>query len=461
MVKYKIYIYTGEADNAGTDANVTLTLYGKNKITRPINNIFLDRNNALPGRKKPLPVRTKTLTIPNIDDPNDKDDFEAGDTNSIIVSSETDLGDITKITIEHDNTKKKAGWYLDGVKVINLNSGKEWNFPAYRWLATDKDDGQCKITINAGAEMVHYSYIGNYPKDRENGWGDKLNGVCHDENNWYFTQEKYIWKFPVTHDLKKSCKKEDAARGIYKYRYGHHLGDSDCYNGYLFIPVEDDGDPYIMVFSTSDIHTKITSQKMQKKDFITGTSTYFKQFGWVAINPNDKKLYTSDGELNKKNPILVYDIDFDAIKNKKTPFLKPYAALYVVDEEGRYLTRGWMQGGCFDNQNHLHICNGSPKHYPSDGTLLNYSNRKGGITVYDIPQLSQNEVTTIKVKARSNQSHDFRFQFNGYLEEPEGITYWDLDGKGAPGISGQLHAIMIDLNGIGDTDLYFKHFRRI
>lgn len=433
MVKYKIYIYTGEADRAGTDANVTLTLHGKNR----------------------------TLTKKNIDDSNDNDDFEAGNTNSIIVSSATDLGDITKVTIGHDNTKKNSGWYLDGVKVINLNSRKEWNFPAYRWLAKDEADGQCKITINAGAEMVHYDYIGNYPKDRETGWSNELNGVCHDKENWYFTQDGNIWKFPVGYDLKKSCSKENTTKKIYKYHYGYHLGDIDCYNGYLFVPITDDGDPYIAVFSTSDIHTKITSQRMQKKDFITGISTNFTSIGWVAINPNDRLLYTSNGSLGKDSPILVYTIDFAAIQNRKTPFLHPYAALYVVDEEGNYLTRGWMQGGCFDSKNHLHISNGSPHNHPDGKTILDYSNKKGGITVYDVPKLSQNQITSIKVKARSNQSHDFRFQFNGYREEPEGITYWDLDNKQAPGISGQLHAIMIDNNGTGDDDLYFKHFRRI
>lgn len=446
MVKYRIYIYTGEADNAGTDANVTLTLHGS-KILRPIGRIIRRSN--------------RTLTLRNIDDPNDNDDFESGDTNSIEVSSETDLGNITKITIEHDNTKKNAGWYLDGVKVINLTSGKVWNFPAYRWLATDKNDGQCKITIHAGAEMVHYDYIGNYPKDRENGWSEELNGVCHDEKNWYFTQDGNLWKFPIAHDLNKSCKKEDTTKGIYKNHYGYHLGDIDCYNGYLFVPVTDNGSPYIAVFSTSNIHTRITYQTMRKKDFITGTSANFTSIGWVAINPNDGLLYTSNGALGKDSPILVYSIDFNAIKSKQTNFLKPYAALYVVDEEGAYLTRGWMQGGCFDNKNHLHISNGSPHNHPSGKTILNYSNKNGGITVYDVPELSQNQVTSIKVKARSNQSHDFRFQFNGYREEPEGITYWDLDGKGVPGISGQLHAIMIDNNGTGDDDLYFKHFKRI
>lgn len=62
----------------------------------------------------------------------------------------------------------------------------------------------------------------------------------------------------------------------------------------------------------------------------------------------------------------------------------------------------------------------------------------------------------------SNQDRDFRYQFNSIGEEPEGITYWDLDENNkAPYIRGQLHAIMLDNAGKGDDDFYFKHYRRV
>ena len=80
-----------------------------------------------------------------------------------------------------------------------------------------------------------------------------------------------------------------------------------------------------------------------------------------------------------------------------------------------------MQGGCFDNNNHLHISNGSPHNHPDGKTILDYSNKKGGITVYDIPALTQDQITYTMVKARSNQSHDFQFQFNGYRQEPKAL----------------------------------------
>src|SRR6185503_2510917 len=41
-------------------------------------------------------------------------------------------------------------------------------------------------------------------------------------------------------------------------------------------------------------------------------------------------------------------------------------------------------------------------------------------------------------------------------EEPEGLTIWDLDGAGAPGITGQLHVFVSD-NDADGGDVDFKH----
>ncbi|SHG97806.1 PLAT/LH2 domain-containing protein [Fibrobacter sp. UWH9] len=433
LTYYKITIYTGEANDAGTDARVYMNIFGS---------------------------KGSTLNLLNLDDPNDKDDFEAGNVNTIEVSAPDDLGDIQKIVIGHDNANKGAGWYLDGVRIQNLRTKKQWVFPAYRWFATDEDDGRIERTLTPGQDMVHYDYINTYPKDRENGWSEELNGVCHDESNWYFTQNGNLWKFPVKHSLNEKVTKENVSKGIYKNHYGKHLGDLDHYQEHLFVPVTDDGDPYIAVFSTKDIHTRITIQKMKLPN-----GKKYGGLGWVAINPKNGLLFTSAGGLSKDSPIYVYKIDLNAIKAKRTDFLTLYTQIRVVDEEGDdCVDREWMQGGCFDNDDHLHLTNGAPTRGPTGGKIYNHANRKGGITVYDIPSnlaYAPNKVVLVKVRARSNQSHDFRFQFDGYRNEPEGITYWDLDGKGAPGISGQLHVIMIDNNGTGDDDLYFKHYKKI
>ena len=444
---YKITIFTGEAEDSGTDAHVYLKAFGSNG----------------------------SFSLYNINDPNDSHDFDAGRVNSVVYASSVDIGEISRITIGHDNSGKRAGWYLDGVKIQNLRTGKVWSFPVYRWLAKDEDDRQIERTVSVGKDMPHYEYICNYPSDREPGWSEELNGVSHDDDFWYFTQKKVIWKFPVTHDLNNSCKNENVSARIYRCHYGqscnctkdYHLGDIECFNGYLFIPIASDGDPYIAVFATSNIKERVAMQRMRDAN-----SNAFSNIGWCAINPQDGLLYTSSGGLNKNSPILVYSINWNAIKERRSNFLTLYTKIFIVDEESDdFITRDWMQGGCFDKEGHLFLTNGAPTNGPTKFDLgdrnvtgtYNHANKKGGITVYEIPRLSYNPngFTRVKVLARSNQSHNFRFQFNGYRNEPEGITYWNLDGKGVPGISGQLHVIMLDNNGSGDDDLYFKHFRKI
>jgi len=44
-------------------------------------------------------------------------------------------------------------------------------------------------------------------------------------------------------------------------------------------------------------------------------------------------------------------------------------------------------------------------------------------------------------------------------EEIEGLTVWNLDDGRAPGIRGQVHVLMSDLEDASNDDLYFKHMR--
>ena len=56
-----------------------------------------------------------------------------------------------------------------------------------------------------------YEYIRQWPKDREMGWSHEANGVCHDQNNWFFSQNGILWKFPITHRIGDTCKEENRA----------------------------------------------------------------------------------------------------------------------------------------------------------------------------------------------------------------------------------------------------------
>lgn len=306
-----------------------------------------------------------------------------------------------------------------------------------------------------------YTYLFNYPSDREMGWSHELQGVCHDDNNWFFTQNGNIWKFPLSHDLNKQVKKPSDFSGVIKNSYGgYRLGDCDCYGGYLFVPVSLDGSPYIAVFDASNLSyiAKTRLDKFGKK---------FSLVHWCAINPKDGLLYTSDHNVGNDftddtSPVMVYEIDFEKIRDRSDNFLVYKTFLRLYNATGDRLSRDFVQGGCFDNENHLHINNGD---YTIKGGSHNYANDKGGISVFyipDIPKTGAKPCYRVKRIACSNQSKGFQYQFNGTGEEPSGITYWDLRNKKVGGkVKGCLHAIMSDNNGRGDDDLYFKHYDRV
>jgi hypothetical protein len=111
LVTYYIVVTTGDKWFAGTDASVFITLFGTD------------------GR---------TSGEIHLDNP-DKNDFESEKNSFFLIEEKETVGDIDHIRIRHDNTGDFAGWYLEKVSVMNMDTSEEWVFTANRWL--DEDDG--------------------------------------------------------------------------------------------------------------------------------------------------------------------------------------------------------------------------------------------------------------------------------------------------------------------------------
>ncbi|GCB79511.1 hypothetical protein scyTo_0020217, partial [Scyliorhinus torazame] len=54
---------------------------------------------------------------------------------------------LNRLLIGHDNVGLRAGWFLDSVQVKVPVHGKEYMFPAHRWLCKDEADGKTEIEI--------------------------------------------------------------------------------------------------------------------------------------------------------------------------------------------------------------------------------------------------------------------------------------------------------------------------
>uniref|UniRef100_A0A8C0E3P2 Lipoxygenase homology domain-containing protein 1 n=1 Tax=Balaenoptera musculus TaxID=9771 RepID=A0A8C0E3P2_BALMU len=110
---FSVTIKTGDKKNAGTDANVFITLFGTQDDTGMT-----------------LLKSSKT----------NSDKFER-DSIEIFTVETLDLGDLWKVRIGHDNTGKAPGWFVDWVEVDAPSLGRCMTFPCGRWLAKNEDDG--------------------------------------------------------------------------------------------------------------------------------------------------------------------------------------------------------------------------------------------------------------------------------------------------------------------------------
>ncbi|XP_067839158.1 lipoxygenase homology domain-containing protein 1-like [Heptranchias perlo] len=110
-VKYEIIVITGDVKGAGTDANVSITIYGTNG----------DTGNRM------LKQKFRNL-------------FERGHTDRFILEV-LDLGELHKVKIEHDSSSANAGWMLERVEITNTATGVSTIFPCGKWLDKKKGDG--------------------------------------------------------------------------------------------------------------------------------------------------------------------------------------------------------------------------------------------------------------------------------------------------------------------------------
>jgi len=111
--RYSVRVATGKVSQAGTDANVTLTIYGATTDTGPL-------------------ALSKSTTY--------SDKFEKGHVD-VFDFDLPEIGEIRKIHVAHDGKGVGSGWFLDSVEIDAPSLGKKWLFPHGRWLSKGEDDG--------------------------------------------------------------------------------------------------------------------------------------------------------------------------------------------------------------------------------------------------------------------------------------------------------------------------------
>ncbi|KAG1672531.1 hypothetical protein FOA52_002840, partial [Chlamydomonas sp. UWO 241] len=162
--EYRIHAFTSDIRGAGTDANVTIVMFGD--------------------------AATGALNTGRIKLDSSKNDFERGN-EDIFYAKFSDLGEIPEVEIEHDNSGPGPGWHCQEIVVFDLTAdNKRMCFPCDQWLATDEGDGliRRRLTRLGGGGATNYR-INVYTSDVRGAGTDAnvyiyLSGVKDGQELW-------------------------------------------------------------------------------------------------------------------------------------------------------------------------------------------------------------------------------------------------------------------------------------
>ncbi|XP_051659728.1 lipoxygenase homology domain-containing protein 1 [Manacus candei] len=111
---YTLQVKTSDIGGAGTDANVSLILFGEY------------------GDSGTLALKES----------NKSNKFERNQMDEFSFSDMLSLGDLCKVRVWHDNKGIAPGWHLEYIDVMDSAMDKTFRFQCDRWLAKGEDDGQ-------------------------------------------------------------------------------------------------------------------------------------------------------------------------------------------------------------------------------------------------------------------------------------------------------------------------------
>ena len=308
-----------------------------------------------------------------------------------------------------------------------------------------------------GADL--FRIINDYPSEGNPGWHENAQGVTHGTNYWYFTQTLKLWKVRASSDLDEdaddyaSTREKDLRKvpGLWGQGYDH-FGDLGYHQGYLVIAVTggEAGVPGVVaIFKASDLSYIGKAVLPGQEEGASGCAVGADGFVYTFSGP---PTFLHKYALNWS--ALPDTIDFSRVgdrialrKADGSPLDLHYNQGITFSPDGRYLylVNGMMTGDS------LVSCGGS------DSFTEEEMRAHAGIHVIDLQ-------THRRVRKSTNGSGLFNYEFHpGYpnCEEPEGLTFWDLDGVPGRhyGAQGQLHVILLDNDGPGDSDdVYFKHY---
>jgi DNA-binding beta-propeller fold protein YncE len=324
-----------------------------------------------------------------------------------------------------------------------------WN---YGYVGDSVNDltSSAEVFPAQGGQLAAW-YLGDYPNNNPY-WAEGVQGIAHDDSNWFIAQTTTIQRIELTTNL-ATVGGGSSVAGIPSEMPGYnHFGDIDQSGGFVFAPVQGPGKaPAVAVYLAQDLSfwgwTEVPGLPSDGG-------------AWLAYRPGTDTLVLSASSVNGNSPLYEYAINWNELIFNRGSFLSFSNNIYLYDRQWNTPTHNTMQGGAF-----------SP-----DGQMLYVSNGYcdtsiGYISAFYTPP---GETYGVLQGRSENGAGAFNFEHHpgtftacafawctkSYCtgDEPEGLDYFDVGGRGIPGISeGQLHALVLN-NEAGDDQIFFKHY---
>lgn len=339
-----------------------------------------------------------------------------------------------------------------------------------RWLLAGL--ALCAGTAPAAAQTLCYEtyfrYLGRHPEDGKAFYAEDVQGITHDGDAWYITNSNHdpwkgdrfgnLWRWPVGDDLAWSpwatpSLPPDVTRRGYQdvddlaNNNYVHFGPPSYYAppggpgaGYILIPISPgDQGPVIALFTAEAALVYRGRARLGSQQ----------DAGWAAIDPTTGLVYSSESNAE----VRTYRLDWARLAQTEAKItddaLTPEASFPLLDESGQPVCLDSMQGGVISPRGDLLylVCGYLEDPKPS-----------WGIHVFDMK--------THRRIARSIDGDEglFQYQFEpgwATYDEPEGLAIWDLDDGRAPGISGQLHVLVLNNNYTESDQVHLCHYTNV
>jgi len=278
---------------------------------------------------------------------------------------------------------------------------------------------------------INYLQGRDWPDEHTPVYAEDVQGITHDDSHWFVTKQggdgTVLYRFHVSQSMDDPNASASTTplvsgllgQGFEKFKAMDARQNPFDGQWYLVIAVEGSSGAGFAVYR-ADLS-------------LVGTASASPQgaIGWCAID-NDGDVYSGENETSHLNR---FSMDWQVLANSQTVSIQ-FAGTVQLTDGSSPLTMSHYQGGDFTPEgDKLYIVTG----YFGEPTWPH------GIHVFDAtnPQ-------SFWRYTKSGQSGMFTYMFNPTCEfgdytceEPEGLTFWDLNDGSAPNIAGELHVLLL------------------